>query len=598
MATGLNKGNKNLSFKIKLIFSYFLIILVLLGFVAFFLNRNLEANLLYDTKASLISQARLVESQIPSESLKKEDAADLRTLVKEWRPKIDCRITIIGNEGKVLIDSERSREETLCMENHLNRPEVKQALNGTMGVDIRYSSTLKIKMLYVALPLKDKDGTIGTLRLALPLESARRTLFAARKIIFMGLFFALGLAIILGSILASQTIRPINNMIRVSRKFAEGDFSRKMIRNSGDEIGELAVALNKMAEDIENKIREVKAQNQKFATILSSMIEGVIVVDKTGCIISINPAIEKVFGVLDKDVEGKLFLEAIRNNDISDIISAVLKRGGSDSSELSLVWPVHGVFQVNAAPIFDGDKINGCLLVIHDITEVRRLEIMRRDFIANVSHELKTPLTSIKGFVETLLEGALEDKEHNRDFLRIIQDHAERLDNLVNDLLSLSYLEAEETEISKKDFNLWRQAEDVIQGFKTQLKKKNIKIKNELPINLSIKADKNKIEQVFTNFIDNAIKFNKENGYIKIYGQETKDNMKIIVEDSGFGIPEKDIPLIFERFYRVDKARSRELGGTGLGLSIVKHIVELHKGNVGVESTEGLGSKFWFILPK
>jgi two-component system phosphate regulon sensor histidine kinase PhoR len=242
--------------------------------------------------------------------------------------------------------------------------------------------------------------------------------------------------------------------------------------------------------------------------------------------------------------------------------------------------------------------ISGCLIVIHDITEIRRLETMRRDFVANVSHELKTPLTSIKGFVETLLSGALEDKDNNRNFLKIIQDHTYRLDKLVNDLLSLSNLESKGIIIRKADFNLNTQAKEVILGFKSQLKNKNIEIINQLSHDFKVNADQDRIEQVFVNLIDNAIKFNKERGFIKIYTQDLDKDVKVIIEDSGTGIPQKDIPRIFERFYRVDKARSRELGGTGLGLSIVKHIIELHGGSVGVESTEGLGSKFWFILPK
>ena len=223
---------------------------------------------------------------------------------------------------------------------------------------------------------------------------------------------------------------------------------------------------------------------------------------------------------------------------------------------------------------------------------------MRRDFVANVSHELKTPLTSIKGFVETLLSGALEDKENNRNFLKIIQDHADRLDNLVDDLLSLSHLESRGMVIDKKEFNLNSQVKEVIQGFKSQIKNKRIEVINQLPQELTVNADRNRLEQVFVNLIDNAIKFNKDKGYIKIYNQLSEGNIKIIIEDSGMGIPQRDISRIFERFYRVDKARSRELGGTGLGLSIVKHIVELHGGSVGVDSTEGLGSNFWFTIPK
>ena len=320
-------------------------------------------------------------------------------------------------------------------------------------------------------------------------------------------------------------------------------------------------------------------------------------VDKTSRIVSINSSVEKIFNISKQNLEGKVFLEVIRNNDIAEIINKVLKKGEFTSCELTLMWPVQKIFQINASPIFKKEEVSGCLLVIHDITEIRKLETMRRDFVANVSHELKTPLTSIKGFVETLLEGALEDKENNRHFLKIIQEHGERLNKLVDDLLSLSHLESKEILLEKGIFNLRQQVEKVIMGFKEQLKKRNIDIKNEIPANSLINADKDKIEGVFTNLIDNAIKFNREKGVIRIYSQQEGDKIKIIVEDSGVGIPDKDIPRIFERFYRVDKARSRELGGTGLGLSIVKHIVELHGGNVGVESVEGLGSKFWFTLP-
>jgi len=586
------------SFKLKLIFSYAFVILVSFGFIAFFLDKNLEENSLHNIKTSLTNQAYLVENQITVENLKKEDITHLEPLITTLSEKIKCRITVINNLGKVLADSEKSQKEILQMENHLYRPEIKMALADEVGIDTRYSSTLKIDMLYIALPMKEDKEIIGVVRLALPLESVEKTLSEIRKIVLLGLMFALALAFVLGSIIAAQTIRPINRMIQVSRKFSEGDFRRRIIQPSKDEIGELAATLNKMAQDIENKIREIKAQNQKLAAIFNSMIEGVIVIDKGGHIVSINPTVEKIFGVLKKDVEGKIFLEAVRNNDIAEVISTILKKGKPVSAEITLIYPVRRIFEVNATPIFDNDAIGGCLVVIHDITEIRRLETVRSDFVANVSHELKTPLTSIKGFVETLLEGALDDKENNRNFLKIIQDHAERLNSLVDDLLSLSHLESKEITLNKKGFNLRQQLEGVVLGFKSQSKRLNIEISNDLPASITVNADKDRIEQVFTNLIDNAIKFNKEKGYIRIYAQEVNGKIKVFVEDSGIGIPEKDIPRIFERFYRVDKARSRELGGTGLGLSIVKHIVELHNGSVGMESTEGFGSKFWFILPK
>lgn len=588
----------NKSFKFKIIFSYLFIVFFSFSFIAFFLDKNLEENSLREIKSSLVTQANLIESQIPAPSLRTEDSLYLEMLARDLRPKIKSRITIINLKGKVLADSEKTNQEILAMENHLGRPEVRAALEGATGIDTHYSSALKIDMLYVASPIKEKNEVIGILRLALPLESVQRTLFVIRKTILLGLVFALGLALVLGLVVTGHTIKPINRMIQVSRKYSEGDFSRRIIQSSKDELGQLASTLNKMAQGLEDKMKEIKAQNHKLEAVFNSMVEGIIVVDEASRIISINPAIEKIFNISEKEAQGKAFLEAIRNNDISEVINIVLSTRMPYSAEISLVLPVRRIFEVNATPIFDNDAIDGCLLVTHDITELRRLETIRKDFVANVSHELKTPLTSIKGFVETLLEGALDDKENNRGFLKIIQDHAERLNSLVNDLLSLSHLELKEIKLEKEEFDLREQLEGILRGFSSQLKKKNIEIKDELPQGLLVKADKDRLEQVFTNFIDNAIKFNKERGIIKVYSQDLDDKVKITIEDSGIGIPEKDIPRIFERFYRVDKARSRELGGTGLGLSIVKHIVELHGGSVGVESTEGLGSKFFFILPK
>jgi len=586
------------SFKFKIIFSYIFIVLVSFSFIAFFLDKNLEENSLREIESSLVTQANLIEGQIPALNLKNEDSIYLEMLAKDLKPKIKCRITIINLKGKVLADSEKTNQEILAMENHSGRPEVRAALEGSTSIDTRYSSSLKIDMLYVALPIKDKNEIIGILRLALPLESVQRTLFVIRKTVLLGLSFALGLALILGLIVASHAIKPINRMIQASRKYSEGDFSRRIIQASKDELGQLAGTLNKMAQGLEDKIKEIKTQNHKLEAVFNSMVEGIIVVDEATRIISVNPAIEKIFHISEKEAQGKVFLEAIRNNDISEVINMVLRTQLPYSAEISLVLPVRRIFEVNATPIFDNDAIDGCLVVTHDITELRRLETVRKDFVANVSHELKTPLTSIKGFVETLLEGALDDKENNRGFLKIIQEHAERLNALVNDLLSLSHLELKEIKLEKEDFNLREQLEGILRGFNSQLKRKNIEIKDELLPGLLVKADKDRLEQVFTNFLDNAIKFNKEKGLIKIYSQDLDGKIKITIEDSGIGIPEKDIPRIFERFYRVDKARSRELGGTGLGLSIVKHIVELHGGSVGVESTEGLGSKFFFILPK
>ena len=586
-----------ISFRSKLILSYFFLILVSLGFVAFFLDRNLEEKSLQEIKTSLANQASLVESNIQTVHSALNNQPYLDKISKDLSSKIKSRITIINPEGRVLSDSEVPPQEISNLENHLNRPEVITALKGNIGEEIRYSATLKIDMLYLAIPIKENGTNVGILRLALPLTSVQKVLFAVRRTILIGLFFALGLAFVLASVLAKALIGPINRIIYVSSKFAQGDFSHRIFQSSDDEIGKLAFTLNKMAQDIQEKIREIATKNQHLEAIFNSMIEGIIVTDRSSRIISINHAVEELFEIKGDRIQGKLFLEVIRNSEISELINNAMDSAKFISKEVTLIIPEQKVAQVNVSPVFTQDKVIGSVTVIHDVTQIRRLETMRRDFVANVSHELKTPLTSIKGFVETLLEGALEDKENSLNFLGIINKHVDRLNDLINDLLELSRIESKEVRLLKSNFKISELVSEVVLGFKSLAKKKGVELGFELPLDLEISADKSKIEQVLVNLINNAIKYNKEKGFVRIYCQDLADKIKIVVEDSGSGIPLKDIPRIFERFYRVDKARSRELGGTGLGLSIVKHIIELHSGTVGVESTEGMGSKFFFTLP-
>ncbi len=584
-------------FHFNLILSYFLVVLISFGVVAFFLDRSLEKNSFQDIKASLIDQTVLIQNQMSAEHLIQSNTVDLMAFVGSLGPKINARITIVNPKGKVLADSQRSLDEVLKMENHADRREIRAALSGQVGEDTHYSNTFKKNMLYVALPVRDQGSIVGALRLAIPLTSVDKTLSAVRKIIIVGMILAVFLALAFGWIVSAQTIQPIERMIQVSRRFAEGDFSRTIPQDSRNEIGELTVTLNKMAKDLESKIYEIKTQNQHLEAIFSSMIEGVIVVNGSGQVISINAAVEKIFAITHRRGEKRPLLEIIRNNDIFEIMNKALTKGEVFSRDVSLSYPVKKIFRINASPVFEKGVVSGCLVVIHDITEIRRLETMRRDFVANVSHELKTPLTSIKGYVETLLDGALEDKEHSRQFLTIVSEHAERLGQLINDLLDLSTIESQEVALNDSTFDLKGLLQKVLSNFKTQIGKQGLRIIDELSKDLMITADHARMEQVLTNLIDNAVKFNKPGGFIKFSGKNSENRIEIVVEDSGIGIPASDVPRIFERFYRVDKARSRELGGTGLGLSIVKHIIELHHGTIGVESAEGFGSKFWFSLP-
>lgn len=387
----------------------------------------------------------------------------------------------------------------------------------------------------------------------------------------------------------------LRDLISAVEEIAGGDIHKKLPALSRDPVDRLAAGINLLVYSLRERIVRCERENERMMTMFASMLEAVIAVDGHTRIVALNPASLALFGLDADKAVGRLLLESVRNNDIAELVAGVLERGAHVTREVRLTGPREQLLRVKVSPLGVQAGARGCLLVIDDVTEIRKLERARSDFVANISHELKTPLTSIKGFVETLLEGALDDKEHAREFLRIIQEHTDRLNSLINDLLELSYLESKEAELLTSRFGLRALVENVVKGFSARARKRFCTV-TVSGAEAEVTADKGKIEQVLTNLIDNALKFNKENGTIDIGIARLDGRVRVDVRDSGIGIPEKDVARIFERFYRVDKARSRDMGGTGLGLSIVKHIVELHGGSVGVESTEGFGTTFWFTL--
>lgn len=588
---------KELSLKVKLVLFYVCVLFLSFFIIGYSLNKNLEENSLRELRIFLTEEAKIIALNLDIDNLKTENTVYLNKFSKALSSIIQNRITIIDVSGRVLLDTDLSISNPLELENHANRPEVRKALRGENSFEIRYSPTIKVNLLYVAVPLLKENKPIGVIRISMPLVQIKQEFETLRNAISFSFVIAFALSVFLGFLFINGITKPLNRIIYSAKKFSKGELKHKILVDSSDELGELARVLNEMSQNIEDKIKEIELQNQHLAAILQSMVEGIIVVDKDSRVISVNRPAEEIFEIKQEEVKDKLFLEVVSNNEIDDVISEVLRFGSFKSKELSLVWPIKKVFKLDASPIFENKEITGCLLVVHDFTEIRKLEVMRKDFVANVSHELKTPLTTIKGFVDTLKEGALEDKENALNFLNIISEHTLRLENLINDLLSLSHIESKEIILKKTFFDICALVDNVLKSFQFNLDKNNIIVENKLNNPLLVFADKDKITQVINNLVDNAMKFNKVNGSIKIYSLKEDSFVKIFIEDSGIGIPKEDLPRIFERFYRVDKARSRDMGGTGLGLSIVKHIVELHNGSVGVDSIEGSGSKFYFILP-
>jgi two-component system phosphate regulon sensor histidine kinase PhoR len=386
-------------------------------------------------------------------------------------------------------------------------------------------------------------------------------------------------------------------IIAGSKRFAAGDFGYRIPVNSSGELKKLSETLNFMAEQVALKMREAQLRRLELEAAFRDMPEAIVVTDGSGVITRINPRARQLMGVKGFEAEGMWLSGMPGGPELSSAAIKALASGRPVQLEFEPAAAPGTVLSVNASPIVEDDTVRGCVLVARDVTGPRKLENLRKDFVANVSHELKTPLTAIKGSAETLLGGALDDKEHGPEFVRSIYEQSVRLEALVADLLNISQAESGKARLEKVPVDLKALAEEAVGSLTAALAKNKVSFLNLVPAGFAVSADRNKLYQVLVNLLENAAKYNRKDGSVRVRALQENGAARILVEDDGPGIAAGHLPHIFERFYRVDKARSRELGGTGLGLSIVKHLVELHGGSVGVESAEGRGSSFWFTLP-
>ncbi|MBI4553264.1 MAG: PAS domain S-box protein [Candidatus Latescibacteria bacterium] len=580
---------------IKLMLSYTALIAAVVVSVDVYLNRSLRDDLNDRTRKGLLTDARLVRASIESYPPVSFSRQAIDLVADRLGEQAGARVTIIALDGTVLGDSEVPLTELPRVENHATRPEVVQALRSSVGESIRHSHTVGADMAYAAVPFALQGRTAGVVRLALPLTDFDRAQARIRRIIVFASVFGLVLAVVLSYATSRLVSTPIERMISVARRMATGDFSVKATAPFRDELHDLAGTLNELAAQSKARITQMTEENAQLEAVLAGMTEGVMVTDTRGRIILTNPAFDRILG-FDDGCLGKRPIEVVRNVSLQEAVDTALS--GSGVSVQEIVLPGGGrTLEVHLAPIRISDRSHGLVAVFHDITDLRRLERVRRDFVANVSHELRTPLTSIKGYAETLLDGALDDATAARRFLEAIQKHANRLQALVEDLLQLSRLESGRTEVNLLPCDLGALARRVVESLDDRMSRKRLSVQVETPDSLSpALADEALMEQVFFNLLDNAIKYTPDGGRItvRVYAQPT--DVHVEVTDTGIGIPAEALPRIFERFYRVDRARSRELGGTGLGLSIVKHIVEVHGGRVWAESEMGRGSTFHLAL--
>lgn len=580
----------------KIVFLFTLLFSLLLTGVFVLLSRNVRQfseQRLYD---HLTDSAALARTFLSRNAPVDFNISDMDQLTDKIGADLRTRVTVMDSSGRVLGDSFVETGELSAMDNHLRRPEIFQARGGDTGKSLRISRTTGEKMFYVALPLGGGAG--GYIRLAVPEADLQRFNERFRRIWAYTFILAVLAAAGFGWLISKKLSRPIQEMLAMTRRIAAGDFSKTLNIRTNDEIEDLSVSINTMGGQIKARINELISSRSRLEAVFLSMFEGVMIVDTHGSIILMNQTLRNLLRVGNNPVAMRP-LEVIRNLEIQEICDRALNlQSGVVSKELTVLLPEERILLAHGTPVIRDDRVDGAVLVFHDITDLRRLEHVRKDFVANVSHELRTPVSTIKGYAETLLDGAIEDKENARDFLRIIYEDADRLAKLINDLLDLSRIESGKLKLRLAAQPLSVIVRRVARELEQIAVHHGAEIRMDIPDNLpAVLADENGLAQVFLNLLENGLKYNKPGGYVEVSARVEEQRVRIQVKDTGIGIPEEDIPRVFERFYRVDKAHSRQMGGTGLGLAIVKHLIQSHGGDIELRSVQGEGSVFSFTLP-
>ncbi len=576
------------------------VLLLLLCFLAtlyWTLSAILQKNLLEEKKEELRIRAAFVQSQIAAASKEPFDPPAIDQLCKTLGRQTTTRITIITLDGKVLGESDK---DPTLMDNHLSRPEIQQAIGGQVGYDIRPSTTLGERFLYAAVPYPAEKPSLF-IRTAASVKQMDEVLGQIRrKMMFSAVPAGVLLALLLWLICWRLT-RPLKEMEAAARRLAEGDLSVRMPRAGTREFASLAKSLNKMAQELIERLDTITAQRNEQQAVLTSMSEGVLAMNLQNRCISINNAACRLLQITVPDPVGRTLPEIIRNTQFHDFVQKALASTDSLEEHLLFREPDQSrSIQARSSVLMDreGHRI-GTLIVLNDITDVYKAQRVKSDFVANVSHELKTPVTSIKGFIETLLDGAKDNPEDLQRFLEIMRRQTERLNSIIEDLLTLSAIEqqTQESAIIRQTVSLKTILKETVECCLNQANQKQISLQINCPDDLTAFVNSSLLVQALVNLIDNAIKYSEAGQSILLQASREGPSIRIDVKDSGCGIAKEHLPRLFERFYRADKARSRALGGTGLGLAIVKHIVLAHNGTVQVESTVGKGSTFSIFLP-
>jgi two-component system, OmpR family, phosphate regulon sensor histidine kinase PhoR len=581
----------------KLALTFLALVMSVLLAVDFLAERALRTNHEIDGLQQLKALVRVIRLHpLPLTSAAPqtpEEIAALRTWVAA-NSSSGVRISVISAEGHVLADSQ---SDISTMENHAERPEVREALQNGEGYSARQSVSLGQPLLYYAVREELPGNVPVVLRLALPLEGFSEQFWRFRRNLWLWSVLIFLLAGGVALLMSRSYSERIERLREFSRRVAEGDFRPISPDGRGDTLEALGASLNQTASRLDRTIRTLTEERNLSAAILGSMVEGVAVVNGAERLVFANPGFAEILGLDVPPVAGSSLLEVVRQTELIGAVRRVLAGEPRVEAEISTGTLRQHFFAATVASVRAGET-TGAVIVLHDITDLRKLERVRRDFVANVSHEFRTPLTAIQGFAETLIGGAIDDPQNRGRFLAIILEHSRRLARLTEDLLRLSQLDAEQMDLEIRPVSVAQLIESCYETAQRRAAAKGLSLSAQVPSQLpDIAADGRRLQEVLQNLLDNAVQYTPPGGKIVLSAEALNDEVLFTVSDTGIGIPQADQPRIFERFYRVDVARSREAGGTGLGLSIAKHLVEAHDGRIWVDSEVGVGSKFHFAIP-
>ena len=581
----------------KIMFALAFLIAIVVGASGLLAERGLRERATSDIRRNLEQQAQLVRQLVAGVDFSAPNARQLDELTSASASATSARVTLIDSRGRVLSDSELPRGAISQLSNHADRPEVIEAVATGVGNSVRRSDTLKRSLLYVAVRVPGAPGTDsgGVVRLAVYLDQVEAAVAELRRELIVagivGLLAALGLSYLLSLL----TLRPIRELREVVRDIAEGKLERRLGWESQDERGEIGASINRLARQMRDRADQALREKVQLEAVLSSMVEGVLVIDREGKLLLANPRAQELLSAWG-DLVGRLVPEVIRSPGVDQALRDAASSEGTVVRELEVQAEKKRVLLMHASAFPQKKPRAGTVAVFHDVSELRRVDEVRRDFIANASHELRTPLTSIQGFAAALESSELDPGETVR-YLDVIVRNAQRMSNLIDDLLTLSRIESGTSSLELADVDVLRVVETTVADFAPRFAEASIEVRiqaGELP---ACRADRGALEQILSNLLSNAARYSNAGARVDIDLQRRDGEVEISVADTGIGIPPEDLERIFERFYRVDAARSRALGSTGLGLSIVKHLARSMGGEIHVQSQPGKGSRFSFSLP-